>query len=98
MLFPDDLDDVGADEDGVRCRVDLRLLVAEPGDHPALGDGGGVQAGDVGEWFEVHHQHFAGPASGHGLDEPGPHDCGMSESGQLGLAGVATELECVMSA
>ncbi|MFF4353850.1 hypothetical protein [Streptomyces sp. NPDC001530] len=91
LLFPDDLDHVAADEDGVRRRVDLRLLVAEPRDHPALRDGGGVQAGDVGQRLEVHHQHFAGPASGHGLDEPGPHDRGMSEPGQLNLAGLADD-------
>jgi hypothetical protein len=53
LLFPDDLDDVAADEDGVRRRVDLRLLVAEPRDHPALRDGGGVQAGDVGQRLEA---------------------------------------------
>ena len=49
LLLADDLHDVGADQDGVRGTVDLGLLVAQPGDHPALGNRGGIQAGYLAE-------------------------------------------------
>lgn len=68
LLFPDDLDDVGADQDGDRCAFDFGLLVAQPGNHPAFGDGGRVDAGDVGERLEVHQQNLGGASPGEGLD------------------------------
>ena len=41
LLGPDDRDDLGVDQDGVRRAVDLGLLVAEPGGHrPRFRDGG----------------------------------------------------------
>jgi hypothetical protein len=88
LLLADDLDDIGADQDGRRRPVDLGLLVAQPGHHPAFGDGGRVDAGDGGERVEVHQEHFAGAPAGECLDQPCPHHRWLAEPGGLGVAAV----------
>ena len=89
LLLADDLDHVGADEDGGRGAVDLGLLVAQPGDHPALGNSGRVDAGDGAERVEVHQQDLGGAPSGERLDQPGPHHRRMAEPGHFGFLPVA---------
>jgi hypothetical protein len=89
LLLADDLHDVGADQDGHRGALDLGLLVAEPGNHPAVGNGGRVDAGNRGQRVEVHQQHFGSAPPGQRLDQPGPHRGGLTEPGDVEIAAVA---------
>ena len=89
LLLADDLDDVGADQDGRRGAIDLGLLVAQPGGHPALGNGGRVHTGDGVSGLEVHQQDLGGAAAGECLDQPCPHHRRVPEPGHLGFLAVA---------
>ena len=72
LLLPDDRDDLGVDQDGVRGAIDLRLLVAEPGNHRAR-LAGRRASGQRQQRVSVEHEDLADPAAEAGLQHHDPH-------------------------
>lgn len=73
LLGPDDRDDLGVDEDGVRRTVDLGLLVAEPGGHCPRFWGGGRAGGQRQQRVCVQHEDLVDLAAQPGLQHHDPH-------------------------
>jgi hypothetical protein len=93
LLFPDDRDGLGVDEDGVGRCVDLALAVAEAGDGvPFRGLDGAVRG--RGQAVEGTQADLAGAAAGKDLQQEHPHQLRVSLAGQRARAAAGRDGDC----
>ena len=85
LLLPDDRDDLGIDQDGVRRPVDLCLLVAEPGHHRSRLPGACRAAGQRQQRVCVQHEDLADPAAEAGLQHHDPHRLRVIQAAGIGF-------------